>query len=179
MHDFRSDEVGHIEHVDDFFTEGRNMCRSDIEIEPPQSGGELVEQTRTIQPRYFDDSVAVGLGIIDDHFGDDMEGLAVFALVLGGDCLCNLDFTFQRLFDAVGNTVGAAQFVLIIIKGARDRDGIECHAIRGRENLCIDDIGPGGGTGSGDDGQQARMVGGGDGQFCHTPEFVGRNFGGQ
>ena len=63
------------------------------------------------------------------------------------------DVAGERLLDREGDAARAAQFVLVVIEGARHGDGVERHAVGRREHLRVDDIGGGGGAGPGDDRQ--------------------------
>ncbi len=75
------------------------------------------------------------------------------------------DLAPERALDGERDAARAAQLVLVAVKGARHVDHVERQAVRGGEDLRIDDVGRRRGTGPGDGRQQAGMVGGDHRQF--------------
>ena len=68
-------------------------------------------------------------------------------------------FAAQGLAHQLGNSFGPPPLVLLRRELALDQNGVERHAIGGCEDLSPGNIGARGGTGPGNEGQEARMIG--------------------
>ena len=135
------------------------MGRGDIQIEPPQCRGQIVEQAGPVEPGHLDHRETARCGVVEHDFRDHHEGLRALArLAPAIDEIGDLHLALERALDRAGNLLGTAQFILVPIKRPRQEDRIERHTIHRGEDLGIDDVAAGGGTGAGDDGEQARMV---------------------
>ncbi len=77
-----------------------------------------------------------------------------------GDRLGQADLAAEGALHGERDAAGAAQLVLVALEGARHVDHVERQAVRGGEDLRIDDVGGRRGAGPGDGRQQARVVGG-------------------
>ncbi len=57
--DLRADQIRDVEHVDHALAERRHMGRGDVEPEPGDGRGQLVEQAGAVEPDHLDHGVAV------------------------------------------------------------------------------------------------------------------------
>src|SRR5215813_10681268 len=99
------------------------MCGRAVEVEPGERGGELEQETGTIEPGDLHHGVAVRPVVVDRHLGLDCERLdAALRRWALRQQVRNLDGAGERLLDGVGDARSAPSLVLIVIELARERD---------------------------------------------------------
>ena len=134
-------QVGHVEHVHRLLAEGHDMGRGDVEVELAERRREVVEQARPVEARHLDHGLAVRQGVVDGHLGRHVEGLgALLRRALAVHEVGDLHLALERPLDRFGDPLGPAQLVLVPVEGARQDDGVERHAVRGGEDLRVDDV---------------------------------------
>jgi hypothetical protein len=63
-----------------------------------------------------------------------------FGRALAVDEVGDAHLALQRPLDRGGDPLGPAQLVLVPVEGAREHDGVERAAVRGGEDLGVDDV---------------------------------------
>ncbi len=154
----------------------------DVEVQPAQRRGELVEQARPVQARDLDDRVPGGQRVVDDHLAAATWNAFGAALRSGpraatASAIRISPFSARSMCCATRSARRSSSSSMS--KARRDEDGVERQAVGGGEDLRVDDVGARRRAGAGDDRQQAGMVLRRHGEFGDAAEAVGRDLGGR
>ena len=139
------------------------MGAGDLQAEPGQRRGDIVEEPRAVAAVDLDHRV-VGAGlVVHQHARRHLEDAGA-----AGQAAAAHDLQFpgrvqpsrQRVLDALPKPFQAFRIVERAAAGVLDGEGVQCHAVGEGEDLGIDDGGGAKGHGPGDAGEETRVVGG-------------------
>ena len=175
-----AEQILDIEDVHDLLAIGRDLGARDLQIEPRQLAGHFIEEARPVAAIDFDDRMRGARLVVDEHTGHHGEDLrSAWEGGWAGELAMRLQIPGQHILEDHGEPGELVRAVEWAPRQILDPEGVERHAVRHRHDPGVDDVGAADRQRPGDAREEARVIGGVEGDLGHRSVLIDAFFDGE